>query len=71
MSEQPITREYTNGEVTVLWRAPICTHCGNCISELPHVFDMTKRPWVNMQGASSARIVEQVGRCPSGALEIQ
>jgi len=63
-----IVKHYSNGEVTVVWNPSICIHSGNCFGGLREVFDPTKRPWINAQGASSERIVEQVKQCPSGAL---
>jgi len=32
------------------------------------VFSHEKRPWINMQGASSEEIMTVVDRCPTGAL---
>lgn len=64
-------REYKNGEITVLWDSDLCTHCESCWRGLPQVFDPNARPWVNMAGAESAKIVEQVSQCPSGALLIK
>jgi len=61
-------REYTNGAITVLWDSEKCTHCEACWRGLPAVFNPNARPWVNMQGAGSAEIAEQVRQCPSGAL---
>lgn len=63
-----IIREYTNGEITVVWRPAMCTHSRLCFSNLPEVFDPDKRPWVTIDGASTERILEQVKGCPSGAL---
>ena len=62
------TREYTNGEITVVWQPDVCIHSRLCFSNLPEVFDPGKRPWVTIAGASTARIVERVKGCPSGAL---
>jgi len=64
------TRTYSNGEISVEWRPELCTHCEACFKGLPTVFDPKKRPWVNMQGASSGDIKRQVSECPSGALEV-
>lgn len=61
-------REYTNGEITVLWDSDKCTHCLACLQGLPQVFNLDARPWVNMQAATSQEITEQVKQCPSGAL---
>jgi uncharacterized Fe-S cluster protein YjdI len=62
------TLKYTNGEVTVLWKPSFCAHSTLCFRGLREVFDPTKRPWINMGGASTERIIEQVQKCPSGAL---
>lgn len=64
-------REYTNSELTVLWDSDLCTHCKACIEGLPEVFDLSKRPWVNMQGATTEAIRNQVLDCPSGALTVK
>lgn len=61
-------RDYTNGEITVHWRAALCTHAARCITGLPSVFSVRARPWVNMQGASTEDIKRVVETCPSGAL---
>ena len=64
-------RTYTNGEINVLWDSDLCTHCEACFKGLPQVFNPEARPWVNMQGATSAEIVKQVEKCPSGALKTE
>ena len=61
-------REYTNGEVTVYWRADLCIHSANCLIELPEVFDNSKKPWVDINGSTSKEIVRTVNTCPSRAL---
>jgi uncharacterized Fe-S cluster protein YjdI len=35
---------------------------------LPSVFDIAKKPWINVDGAPTEKIVEQIKQCPSGAL---
>jgi uncharacterized Fe-S cluster protein YjdI len=66
MSE--VIKKYTNGEVTVVWKPEVCIHSRLCWTQLGEVFDPRKRPWVNMEGADTARIIDQVSKCPSGAL---
>ena len=63
-----ITKKYTNGEVTVVWKPDMCIHSAICFRGLGEVFDPQKRPWVNPQGASTDQIVSQIKKCPSGAL---
>jgi uncharacterized Fe-S cluster protein YjdI len=63
-----IIKKYSNDTVTVVWQPDKCIHSTICISGLPEVFDTQKRPWVNIQGAGSERIIDQVKKCPSGAL---
>lgn len=63
-----IRMHYTNGEVTVVWQPHLCTHSTACLNGLPQVFDLGRRPWVTIDGASTQAIRDQVARCPSGAL---
>ena len=62
------TKEYTNGEVTVVWKPEICTHSGVCVRGLPQVFQPREKPWVKIDAADTESIIEQVKQCPSGAL---
>jgi uncharacterized Fe-S cluster protein YjdI len=64
-------KRYTNGEVTILWRAELCTHSGNCVRGLPGVFDPARRPWIDPQSAPTEALIDQVRMCPSGALDFE
>ena len=64
-------KKYTNGEITVRWQPDKCVHSGICAKGLIKVFNPKARPWVNMDGADSEAIVNQVKKCPSGALSIK
>lgn len=68
--ESKPTRSYSNGEITVDWRPEKCIHCESCLINLPEVFDRTRRPWVNINGSSTANIRDTVALCPDGALSI-
>jgi uncharacterized Fe-S cluster protein YjdI len=61
-------KEYSNGEVTVFWRADLCIHSANCLIELPDVFDNARKPWININGAPTKEIIGTVNTCPSRAL---
>ena len=66
--ERKITRKYANGEVTIVWKPDVCIHSAICFKGLPEVFDPRVRPWINAEGASTQQIIDQVKKCPSGAL---
>lgn len=61
-------KEYSNGETTVVWEAEKCTHSAICARGLPEVFRPRLRPWIKMDAAKTDAIINQVKRCPSGAL---
>lgn len=71
MTEKDITKNYSNGEVTIVWQPKMCIHstiCWKNATGLPEVFDPKKRPWIDPTGAPTSQIIEQVDKCPSGAL---
>ncbi len=68
MSTKDITKEYTNGEVTVVWQSGKCTHSGNCVKNNPDVFQPKEKPWIKIDASTSDKIMETVNKCPSGAL---
>lgn len=61
-------KEYTNGEVTIVWKPELCIHSKKCIEGLPAVFEYGARPWIKPEGAATDEIIAQVKTCPSGAL---
>jgi len=64
------THEYSNGEITILWKPELCTHSGICVKTLPQVYNPKDRPWVKPENATTAELINQVAKCPSGALSI-
>jgi len=62
------TFKYPNNNITVIWKPDICIHSTKCWRELIAVFNPKDKPWIKMDGANTERIIEQVKRCPSGAL---
>lgn len=71
MDKNNISKEYSNGEITVLWQSAKCIHSANCVKNLASVFRPRASPWIKMDEASSDEIVAAVNQCPSGALSIK
>ena len=63
-------KEYSNGEVTIIWKQELCKHAGVCVRMLPKVYKPKERPWIKPMNASTQELIEQVSKCPSGALSI-
>jgi len=66
-----IKKEYTKGDLTVVWQPELCIHSAVCFNQLPEVFKPRDRPWVQMEAADIEQIRETVHACPSGALSIK
>lgn len=64
-------KEYTKEDIAVCWESEKCVHSGNCAMGLPKVFKPQERPWVQVDGANKQEIIDQVHKCPSGALSIK
>lgn len=65
------TIKYPNGGITILWKPKVCIHSGVCVRTLPQVYDPKARPWIRPENATTQELIDQVGKCPSGALSIQ
>lgn len=62
------TRTYDSGDLQVLWDSRRCIHAAACIRALPRVFNPLARPWIRIDAADTASIIDAVERCPTGAL---
>ncbi len=70
MNHKNVTKEYTNGHITIVWQSALCQHSGVCVKNLYTVFKPQTQPWIQMENATSEDIVATVKKCPSGALSI-
>jgi uncharacterized Fe-S cluster protein YjdI len=61
-------RKYRNDDITVYWKPSACVHASYCYRELIEVFDPSRRPWVDMKGSTTEKIIEVVNLCPTEAL---
>lgn len=64
-------KEYKKENIAVVWDNSKCIHSAICVKGLPAVFKPRESPWVQVDNASQQQIVEQVKKCPSGALSIK
>jgi uncharacterized Fe-S cluster protein YjdI len=60
--------KYSNGVVTIVWQPERCIHSGNCVRGLPEVFKPKEKPWITPENSTTEKIIQQVKKCPSGAL---
>lgn len=61
-------REYSNGELTVVWQASKCQHSGVCVKMLPKVYHPKDQLWIKPENATTEELKAQINKCPSGAL---
>lgn len=66
---QKTVKEYRSQDLIVYWIPQDCSHAGKCWQGLPSVFDMDKRPWINLAGSSAQEIIKTIDKCPTRALQ--
>lgn len=66
--EREIVKEYTNGELTIVWKPKSCIHAAECVKALPNAYNPKEKPWINVDNASTDEFKAQIAKCPSGAL---
>ena len=68
MKNNEITKEYSNEELTIVWKPGKCIHAGVCVQALPQVYNPKERPWIKIKNATTEELKAQIAQCPSGAL---
>ena len=66
--EREIIKEYSHGDLTVVWKPKKCIHSEICVKTLPEVYDPNGKPWIKAENASVDALKSQINKCPSGAL---
>lgn len=64
-------RTYEGEGVRVFWDSSRCIHTGRCLIADPEVYDLRRRPWIDVNAASADRIATTVELCPAGALRYE
>lgn len=60
---------FSNEDITVTFEPKICIHAERCAQGLSEVFRTTVIPWINLDGTETLKIINQIKKCPSGALK--
>lgn len=60
---------FSNAEITVTYEPKCCINAELCARQLSDVFRHTVIPWIDLDGAKTKRIIKQIKKCPSGALQ--
>ena len=63
------TNVYSNNDITVTYEPSICIHAEKCAKELSSVFRSSIIPWINLDDAETKTVINQIKKCPSGALK--
>lgn len=67
-------KRYRGPLVDVTFDSALCNHNGQCVRNMPEVFDTTQRPWINPTQADDVALEQRlrttVANCPTGALQI-
>jgi CDGSH-type Zn-finger protein len=61
-------RDYVGKEITIHDNRKICSHAKECVNNLPSVFKLGSKPWIDSDGSKMLDIINTVRKCPSGAL---
>jgi len=60
---------FSNGKITVTYDPKKCVSADACCKGLSEVFRSAVIPWIDLDGAETQKIIEQIKKCPSGALK--
>jgi len=60
---------FSNEDITVTYQPRCCANAGICAKQLSNVFRSSVIPWIDLDGAQTEDIINQINKCPSGALK--
>jgi uncharacterized Fe-S cluster protein YjdI len=66
---ETIANIFSNSDITVTYQPCKCINAERCAKELSDVFRNSVIPWIDLDGAPAKKIIQQVRKCPSGALQ--
>ena len=70
MDEKP-TRTYENDDIIVYWYADRCRKSKQCLMGSWQAFDLSRRPWMDVNAIPAKELAEIIDRCPTKALQYE
>ena len=63
-------KSYVGKKIIIHDNRSVCSHAAECVNNLPSVFRLNQRPWIDPDQETMAidKITETIRKCPSGAL---
>lgn len=65
------TRVYENDEIKVFWYADRCRKAKQCLMGSWQAFDLSRRPWVDVNAIPADELAAIIDRCPTKALQYE
>lgn len=62
---------FSGDGITVFYVRARCNKLGDCVRDLPAVFDPDKHPWIQPLNGSAEAVAQAVRSCPTGALHYE
>ncbi len=62
---------YKGKDIDVIFSVYRCIHVSACVDNLHSVFDTSRRPWIDADGATADQVAEVCLICPTGALHFE
>ena len=49
--------EYSNEEITIVWKPEVCMHSAKCVQGLPGVFKPKEKRWIQLENSNTEDVV--------------
>ena len=53
-------KEYSNGEIAIIWQPQKWTHAAECVKRLPKVYHPRELPWITPEHANTEELIAQI-----------
>lgn len=67
--KRPLFKTFEN--VRVFWNPKMCQHAGKCVQGNGKVFEVGRRPWIDLSQAPAKEIAAIIDQCPAKALQYE